>query len=252
MKLKYITCSDPREDISVESLLNFTKTYPIAEIGIQVYSGVVSSNWAFNAWLNQLLTKAQNMPKAPNIALHVNQPWGDLMGTGVVPQELAYPLRIKNIYTGQPVIKRVQLNIGNYSIKPKFDVKRLSALIKQHPDQEFILPWNKFNAEKIEIMKLIGTKFSLISDASHNTGKEPDSWPKPLYKDIVNGYTGGLGPDNVAKNLDRINTVLPEDYTTWIDAKGKLCDNDKTFSFSLELAEEYVKNAIAWYNQHTK
>lgn len=250
MKLRYITCSDPREDISVESLLNFIKKYPISEIGIQAHPGPMSFEHKRNRWFNQIIKKAQMMPVQPNIALHVNYHWCDYMCEGLVPHELDWWLRVPNTYTGLPVVQRIQLNIGDYS--SKFDVKKLGTLMKRHSKQEFIFPWNERVANEIETLKQTGAKFSLLFDNSYGAGIEPTNWREPVYKDVPNGYAGGLGPDNVAKNLDKINAILPQNYETWIDAEGKLRDRQTTGSFTLELAEKYLQNALAWYNQHTK
>ena len=250
MKLRYITCSDPREDIPVESLLNFTAKYPISEIGVQAHPGPMSFERNRNKWFGEIVKKAQNMPTPPNIALHINYHWCDFMCEGIVPNELNWWLRVPNAYTGQPVIKRIQLNIGDYS--NKFDAEKLSMLINKHTNQEFIFPWNERVAKKIEMLKQTGTKFSLLFDGSYGAGIEPSAWYAPVYKNIPNGYAGGLGPDNVAKNLDKINAILPQNYETWIDAEGKLRDRHTTRSFTLELAEKYLQNALAWYNQHVK
>lgn len=250
MKLRYITCSDPREDIPVESLLNFMAKYPISEIGVQAHPGPMSFDNGRNKWFGEIMKKAQNMQTAPNIALHVNYAWCDYMCEGLVPYELDWWLRVPNIYSGQPVVKRIQLNIGDFS--NKFDVKKLTFLMKRHPKQEFIFPWNERVAKEIDTLKQNGAKFSLLFDGSYGAGIEPEKWQKPVYNDVPNGYAGGLGPDNVAKNLDKINAILPENYATWIDAEGKLRDRQTTGSFTLELAEKYLQNALNWYNQRTK
>ena len=151
MKLRYITCSDPREDIPVESLLNFTEKYPIAEIGVQAHPGPMSFDRARNKWFGEIIKKAQNMPTPPNIALHINYHWCDHMCEGFIPNELDWWLRVPNAYTGQPVVKRIQLNIGDYT--NKFDVKKLNELMNQHKKQEFIFPWNNRVANKIETLK---------------------------------------------------------------------------------------------------
>lgn len=250
MKLRYITCSDPREDIPVESMLNFTAQYPISEIGVQAHPGPMSFDRGRNKWFGEIIKKAQDMQNPPNIALHINYLWCDFMCEGLVPNELDWWLRVPNIYTGLPIIKRIQLNIGDYS--NKFDEKKLATLINRHQKQEFIFPWNKHTAKNIEKLKKTGAKFSLLFDGSYGAGIEPCAWYTPVYNDIPNGYAGGLGPDNVAKNLDKINAILPRNYETWIDAEGKLRDRCTTGSFTLELAEKYLQNALAWYNQHTK
>ena len=75
-----------------------------------------------------------------------------------------------------------------------------------------------------------------------------DSWGDIILPGHQTGYAGGLSPDNVAENLNYINTLLPEDCSIWIDAEGKLKspdDNGKKL-FDTALAEKYIKNTCAW------
>jgi hypothetical protein len=59
------------------------------------------------------------------------------------------------------------------------------------------------------------------------------------------GYAGGLSPENVAQNLEKISQVVPKDYTTWIDAESKLMmPNSRTWD--MNRVTNYVKNALAW------
>ena len=250
MKLRYITCSDPREDIPVESILNFSEKYPMSEIGVQAHVGPMSEKKPRNIWFSELVKAAKDLRCAPNIALHVNYLWCDYMCLGKIPSELSGWVSARNKNTREPVIKRIQLNIGDWTFS--FNARNLAKMIKRHSAQEFILPWNPKTANQIQELKQTGAKFSLLFDGSYGAGKEPEKWQGPVYKDIPNGYAGGLGPDNVAGNLDKINQILPENYETWIDAEGKLRDYKTTGSFTLELAEKYMQNAIAWYNQHSK
>lgn len=250
MKLRYITCSDPREDIPIESILNFSEKYPISEIGVQAHVGPMSEKESRNVWFNKLIEYAKNLENAPNIALHVNYLWCDYMCLGSVPNELSGWISARNTHTGKPVVKRIQLNIGDRTFS--FNSSKLAKLIKQYSDQEFILPWNPNTAQQIQELKKTHTNFSLLFDGSYGTGIEPDEWQKPVYKCVPNGYAGGLGPDNVAQHLNKISKILPKNYATWIDAEGKLRDYKTTGAFTLELAEKYMQNAIAWYNQHTK
>ena len=248
MKLRYITCSDPRENISVPSILNFAEKYPMVELGIQAHSGPMSYNGPRNSWFKQIVYVCSQMPIQPNIALHINYEWCDCMCRGIIPLEISDFVHARNKFTDAPVIKRIQLNIGDKTCL--FNPDELAKLIKRQNDQEFILPYNKKVAPQIEQLKSTGAKFSLLFDGSYGAGIEPEKWQSPVYEDIPNGYAGGLGPGNVAKNLDKINNVVPKNYETWIDAEGRLRDEYATFSFSLNLAEKYIKEAIAW--QRTK
>lgn len=250
MKLRYITCSDPREDLSVISLLNFTEKYPISELGVQAHPGPMSYKGRRYGWFNQMIFSCSNMPTPPNIALHINYEWCDCMCRGTVPIELQRWIDARNEITKDPVIKRIQLNIGDNTWS--FDPVKLANLIQEHKDQEFIFPYNQRVALQIEQLKATGAKFSLLFDGSYGAGISPDKWQKPVYEDVPNGYAGGLGPGNVAIQLNKINKILPHDYETWIDAEGRLRDIYDTQSFSLGLAERYMQEAIKWYNQNTK
>lgn len=250
MKLRYITCSDPRENISVPSILKFAAEYPMIEIGVQAHPGPMSYHDRRNTWFNQIVWTSQGMSTPPNIALHMNYEWCDCMCRGIIPLEAEKWLHARNEITGKPVIQRIQLNIGDSTYL--FNAEKLSELINQHSDQEFILPWNQKVARQIQQLKETGAKFSLLFDASYGAGIEPDKWRKPVYNDIPNGYAGGLGPGNIARNLNKINKILPKEYETWIDAEGRLRDIYDTCSFSLNLAEKYVQEVISWQQKHTK
>lgn len=250
MKLRYITCSDPREDIPVQSMINFATQYPKIEFGVQAHVGPMSPKASRNVWFNQIVNMSENMKSAPNLALHVNYKWCDIMCSGCVPCELKQWLNRYNRYTKKPVIKRIQLNIGDNA--NWFEANKIADLIKQFPDHEFIFPWNESVAQRIETLKNTGAKFSLLFDGSYGAGISPSNWSKPVYPDVPNGYAGGLGPDNIEENLDKINKILPSDYTTWVDAEGRLRDRFTTRSFTLELAEKYVINAIKWQNQKSR
>ena len=250
MKLRYITCSDPREDTPVCSLLNFTEKYPISELGVQAHPGPMSYKGRRYGWFNQLMFVSANMQKAPNIALHINYEWCDCMCHGVIPIELQKWIDARNEKTKEPVIKRIQLNIGDKT--NSFNPEAIATLIQKHSDQEFILPYNQHVASQIAELKATGARFSLLFDGSYGAGIAPDKWEKPIYEDVPNGYAGGLGPGNVAIQLNKINKILPADYETWIDAEGRLRDIYDTQSFSLGLAERYMEEAIKWHNQNTK
>ena len=191
MKLKYITCSDPQENISVPSILNFAERYPMVELGIQAQPGPMSYDGRRNAWFKQIVYVCSQMSIQPNIALHINYEWCDCMCHDVIPLEIAEFIQARNKLTGEPVIKRIQLNIGDRT--NIFNPDALAKLIKRQKDQEFILPYNEKVAPLIKQLKPTGAKFLLLFDTSYGAGIEPESWQPPVYKDIPTGYAGGSG-----------------------------------------------------------
>jgi phosphoribosylanthranilate isomerase len=63
-----------------------------------------------------------------------------------------------------------------------------------------------------------------LFDRSAGQGVVPDSWPKPLHPKL-NGYAGGLGPENIKEQLKRIEDVVG-DGTIWIDMETKIRSED--------------------------
>ena len=249
MKLTYITCSDPREDVSHNDIMRLLKYAPQVEIGIQAHPSAMSSGYPRNNWFNGLMQLVRNIDMGLNVAVHVNYQWCDKMCTGQIPNEIRDWMNMQRKFGREPAIKRWQLNIGDGT--KTWDTKAVAKLIADHPEHEFIFPYNQTVHDKIDELNKTGVNFSLLYDSSYGYGRLPDSWAPPVYNNHKMGYAGGLGPDNVADNLGKIAQQMPTDYRTWIDAEGKLMVPG-TRKFDPQRAMTYVKNALAWYNQHIK
>jgi hypothetical protein len=85
-----------------------------------------------------------------------------------------------------------------------------------------------------------------LYDRSHGAGILPATWERPL-PGVYTGYAGGLSPDNVAGELDKIS-ALAGDLPFWIDAEthlrtddGRHLDLDRVDRF-LEAVRPYVRS----------
>ena len=248
MKLRYITCSDPRENLAPVSVVDLLKSFPLAELGIQVFPSTMSKGKERYAWFNKVLEYAKVTKDQPNIALHVNYKWCDEICTGNIPGEIKHFLKQKHSYTDQPLISRIQLNIGDYA--HEFNARKLADLISKWKKYEVILAYNSITKPQIEELKITGAQFTLLFDESYGAGIAPKKRLAPVYKDIQFGYAGGISPTKVSDTLDKIANVVPADYDTWIDAEGQL--RGRGGGMDISLAREYLNNALAWYNQHKK
>lgn len=249
MNLRYVTCSDPRQDLAVVDVMNFLKNYPIAELGVQAHPSAMSFGLPRNIWLD-LITRSASVARTPvNIAVHVNYEWCDDLCSGKMPYEIKSWMNRFNIYNNRPVIRRWQLNIGDRT--RNFDAAAIAKLIRECPRIEFIFPYNDGVKDKIDALYKTGAKFSLLYDSSYGYGICPEKWNGPVYKDIPMGYAGGLSPENVVDNLNKISKQVPENYTTWIDAEGRLM-KPGTREFDLMRARAYVQNALAWQDKQNK
>ena len=248
MNLRYITCSDPRENLEPIKVVGLLKSFPLAELGIQVFPSTMGKGKEMYTWFNKVIEYAKESKEPLNFALHVNHKWCDEICTGNIPGEIKHFLKQKHSYTGQPLVSRVQLNIGDYT--HEFNARKLADLISKWKKYEVILAYNSITRPQVEELKITGAQFTLLFDESYGAGIVPKKRLAPVYKDVQFGYAGGIAPATVSDTLDQIANVVPANYDTWIDAEGRL--RDATRTMNLDLARDYLKNAMDWYTQHTK
>ncbi len=245
-ELRYITCSDIRENIPEDKIIDLLHQYPKAEIGIQAHCPCMNEGMPRNIWLNKILDESDSFCYPLNIAIHVNYDWCSAFCLGQIPEALRNILNRKHEVTGLPIVKRWQLNIGDGTIIPS--AKAVSEIIKSYPYQEFIFPYNDnpYIQDFINRLDKTGAKFSLLFDASYGAGISPDYWKAPIYENHYQGYAGGLSPENVTENLKKINNVTGARKDIWIDAEGKLM-KPGTRIFDLDRAKAYIMNALKWH-----
>ena len=249
MKLRYITCSDPREHNPISEIIKLGKM-PYAEIAVQCHPSKMENGLPRNVWFNNLLRVAYGVPGL-NLAIHINNEWAnEICVNGNIPDVLLewFGARNKN---GAPTIKRVQINMPLYTAENINSIK-IAQIIKDFLRHEFIFQYN--DNTKIAVQKIhdTGAKFSLLFDASGGRGVAPKKWQKPIYETHPMGYSGGISPDNVVDTLRQINAVVPQNRCIWIDAEGRLKSNnlfDEKYKFDTELARLYVMRANNWYKQ---
>lgn len=243
MKIRYITCSDLRECVPHDDAVNLLRISPRAELGIQAHPKDMEHGQPRHVWMEKLVKISEFADGPLNIAVHVNYNWCTDMCNGVVAPELRKWLDSQNRNNGAPTIRRWQLNIGFGT--GRLDEEKIARLVEEYRDREWIFPFNKNTAENIAVLKRAGVPFSLLFDASGGAGRSPDSWRAPVYDDIPQGYSGGLGPDNVRDNLDRISAVVPIEREIWIDAEGRLM-KPGTREFDRLRGAGYINRALCW------
>lgn len=250
MNLRYVTCSDPREHVSLESIVKLCRMAPFVEIAVQCHPSKVSFDMPRYTWFNNIVKEAVNMGRGPRLAVHVNAEWCNMFCKGVIATELIDWFFLKN-WQNKPVIYRWQLNMPKTTAE-QFNPKPLAKLITNHPEHEFIIQYNDNTKDAVQKLHETGVQFSLLFDASGGNGKSPAQWEKPIYRKHPMGYSGGMSPENVIANLDAISKVVPANRDIWIDAEGKLKSAelfDEKPKFDVELAKGYISKVKYWQNQ---
>ncbi len=246
MNIEYITCSDMREHNDIDEIISLGKKYPMAEFAIQAHPSKFSPYMPRYVWFDTLAHAAR--VNKMNLAMHVNAEYRTELCRGNIPYHLHRLWEIQR-NDGTHVIGRVQININGGNDKFKFYADKVADIIRAYPDIKFIFQYAPVQKKRIQRLDKQGVPFALLYDVSGGEGKlSRGSWGGIILSGHQTGYAGGLSPDNVVENLDYINTLLPKDCITWIDAEGKLKspdDNGKKL-FDTALAEKYIERAYQW------
>jgi hypothetical protein len=137
---------------------------------------------------------------------------------------------------------RIQLNFGEDHDYRQYDMPLIRDALARHADHVIITPRNASTNWLAELLSGV-PNHEILFDASAGRGQLPSSWSAPL-PGITCGYAGGLGPDNIAAELPRIDRAAAgQPY--WIDMESRLREDGK-FSISkarkvLEAAERFTQ-----------
>ena len=231
-----------REYNVINDIIDLGKKYPMAEFAIQAHPSKFSAHMPRYEWFLELMQQCMN--NDVNLAMHVNAEWRTEICRGNIPYEIRHMWNMRRD-NGKPVIGRVQININGGNNSFRFYADKVADIIRAYPDIEFIFQYTPKQKRRLDKLNCADVPFSMLFDASGGCGILPDKWRAPVTQNHKMGYSGGMSPENVAENLKKINTVLPPEYKTWIDAEGKL-KNPNTKQFDIARAEQYIKNALSF------
>lgn len=223
MKIDLATMTGADEKIHPNQLLEISEQYPFVEWGILLSQSSEGDlpRYPSRKWVESLL----EIKNKVNLSGHICGRWGrDLL---LNSEWTIFKERPEYVN----IFKRIQFNF-NFSknkVNPDFWEK-----LKDY-DFNYIFQAGGENLQQ--------TKYSLLFDASGGNGITPKTWKKPI-KDVYCGYAGGLSPDNIEKELKRIEKVV-DDRNIWIDMEAKIRDDKDNFDLEkvkkcLEVAKKYV------------
>lgn len=237
MFLKTVVCSGVNEKNDVDEAVAFLRKHKNAEFGVQCSPQKAGYQTARFEWLKELTAKLNEQKIEGRIALHLNEGFVVSFCDGKVPDEIAELLESGN------AIGRLQLNfkIGRevFDSGAVPDLRTLKQAMQSVQTHPIILSASTPNLPFIGKAHHQKMKFDVLFDDSFGEGLMPEYRKAPLFEDVFQGYAGGLSPENVASELQKIQKVAKG--AVFIDAEGKLKENG---SFSFARAEKFVKNAI--------
>jgi len=248
MKLDRVTMTGADDSvINPRDLDDISQEYPFVEFGVLVSASQTCDGvprFPSLAWIHGL----KKFPEL-NLSLHVCGRWVRMLLAGHVDPVL--------LNLASDNYQRIQLNFHaeRNECDPKAMVRALERLKAYGPnkDRQFIFQIDgemgadhlndveEYNDDGLDIVGLF--------DVSHGAGMLPDSWPSPddalMHLHGYYGYAGGLGPDNLAKQIPLIGEAAGS-YRHWIDMETQIRSNDdRQFDLAkvrkcLEIAKPFI------------
>lgn len=236
MKLTQVTITGADDGTNVSALKDLSLEFPFVEWGILFsMSKQGSARFPTEDWLESL-----KLATGVNLSAHLCGQW---VVTLTNPDgSFTFRDYLGGIYK---IFQRMQLNMTD----DRFMTLDFGMLSKRILDVPEVILQTKRKFLRHEWLRLLNAEhqqpaFSLLYDVSGGKGVTPKGWTKPM-DGIHCGLAGGLNPDNLAKQLESMNSLIGEDQNPiWIDMESGIRTDDK-FDLTkvrqcLEIAKPYV------------
>lgn len=130
---------------------------------------------------------------------------------------------------------RIQFNIKTFD-----NLDELIEKLFQDCGKQYIFSVSDFNSEIIRKIRQKGLDAVPFYDMSGGRGVLSENYPEPI--DYYCGFAGGLGPDNLENELNKIKQVC-KNKTIWIDMESSIRNSDDKIDVEkIKTCIEIVKN----------
>lgn len=213
------------------AMRDLARVYPFLEWGVLVHPDKAGTpRFPSREWLDGLV--GDTWPNA-NLAMHVCGPWARDLWSG--DTRLLAELR-----EYLPNFRRVQLNFhaGRVDLDEVVARRVLGRLAREPQAWLFQIAGDR--SPHFDLAIESGLAAFALYDASGGRGRSPGSWPPPLGR--LTGYAGGLSPDNIERELDRIAAVAGN-AEVWIDMENGVRTADQ---FDLDKVADIAARVQLW------
>ena len=148
------------------------------------------------------------------------------------------------------LFRRIQINSTNGI--DKVDLPKLTRLMAKNADKQIILRIRDRNLEVADALVAHGISCSALFDESEAQEPAQKKWPKGLRRFAGCGYSGGLGPENIYKQLTPILNAAQSAERWWveIDSCLRAKENDKDV-FSLASCKRTIREFDSFFLDYT-
>jgi hypothetical protein len=236
MILDRVAITGADESIDPKQLLDLTADFPFVEWAILLSRSSEGKRPRYpgRKWMDKLLRVADEN-KNLRWAGHLCGSW---VREWVYHGEMTFEAERPDYL---PIFSRLQINFhGAEYHQPHKDYwrwlqenKLIQYILQMDGVNDAMLPWAL--EKKINAVPLF--------DRSGGDGITPESWPMP-WPNLYNGYAGGIGPDNIRDEINRISGAVGGNVRIWIDMESKVRDDQDKFDLTkvracLEAAKQF-------------
>ncbi len=239
MNLKTITITGADESVDPGELVRLSQEYPFVEWGILLSSSSMGERrFPSYDWLEKL----QELRKNPMLN-HCVSLSGHLCGKWVRDVLIGKTGDLSMSLNGlEYMFGRIQIN--THGISEKKDLYAFCRVVEML-NRAVLIQMDGENDGMYKYLRQQDCDIYPFFDLSHGCGVLPESWPRPMNR-RYGGYGGGLGPDNLEKQLERIAAIVGS-RPFWVDMETKVrSDDDKQFDLNkvvacLEIGKKHIK-----------
>lgn len=225
--------------INQAELVDIWTEYPFVEWGILIGSNT-GPRFPAHQWIRDLVAAREATENRMRLSLHVCGKYlRDIANGGT--------LLMDDLGPALPAFQRVQLNWHGEHEPQSTGEKVLSAFCKMD-----VFGWDptiifQFDGVNDSLFMPASRRFQCagLFDRSHGAGVLPSEWPQ-AHLEIQSGWAGGLGADNLAEELPKIDLKAWNGVDYWVDMESKVrLKNDADISVvkvakCLEIAKAFI------------
>lgn len=232
-----VTITGADDSIQPGDLLELTYMFPFVEWGILISkTSMGHARFPSFEWLELLsYFKEHGAGEAVNLSAH-------LCGRAVREMLMGNQDIVKTLGPIWGIFDRVQIN--THAVPHNY-TERAFVDLATYSDKEFIFQYDGVNTAFLDLAWQYEVNHSALFDLSHGVGKLPSQRPD-LLPNTRCGYAGGLSPENLQREIERIEEkagaqAVLIDMETHVRSKDNKLFDLKKVQRCLEIASKYIQ-----------
>lgn len=230
VKLATVTGAD--DSVSPEQLIGIARRFPFVEFGILLAKKQQGSKrFPSRNWLDELYI----LWRSEKIALS-----GHICGSWVRNLCVGMPNFFEDFGDTWKMFNRIQLN---FHAEPHVINARFLEVLREMNPRQIILQMDGVNQGIYNVLTgMRGIDAVPLFDLSGGDGVLPKAWPK--WPDSYCGDAGGLSPDNIAGELEKIAEATGG-HPIWVDIETHVRSENDT-KFDLKKVSRFLEKVEPW------